>query len=333
MTRGKKLLGLLAVMVLLVGTTVCVRVLTAEDEAVAEDVSVMTVNVDEVTSFGWRYGETEYLFLREENGWVYPADEYFPVSATTMATLLEELNGMTVEKTMTDVTDLSEYGLDNPACVIEVAGDGNYTVSIGGESAMGSNRYVTLDGRTVYMTDDDVLSNFTVGLYSMLRQESIPAMNHITAVTVERKGDDLVLRSEIDGDGNTVWYGADGEMLDEELVDGFLDDITTLYWSNTVEHHADEKALKAYGLTKPAAVLTMEYTETTQTPTELTDSDGNTIMDTVTEEKTFVLEIGGESEDGAYVRLGGSVMVYEIAESYAYEMLNITTENLLPTEE
>lgn len=336
MTRGKKLLGLLAVLVLLVAATATVRHFNREEDTAAETVPVMTVDTNAVTSLGWQYGDTAFLFVKEDGGWVYPADESFPVSPTTMTALLEALNGMTAEKTLTEVDDLGEYGLDAPACVIEITGDAAYTVSIGGESVMGGNCYVTLDGSTVYMTDDGILSDFTVELYSMLRQESIPAMSNVTSVTVARKGDTLELHRETDSDGNTVWHGLDGDeelLLDNDPVSGFLTDVRTLYWSNTVTHNADAAALKAYGLTKPRAVLTVAHTETTQTPTDLKDSDGNTIMDTVTEDKRFVLEIGSASESGVYVRLQDSAMVYEITESYAYEILNIAYSDLISTEE
>lgn len=336
MTRGKKLMCLLGVLVLLVLATMGVRQQNEQSDVVEETTYVFSVDAEAVTSFGWRYDDTAFLFLRGEGGWTYPDDESFPVSPTTMAALLSALNGMTAEKTMTDVTDLAEYGLDAPVCVIEITADRAYTISIGGESAMGSYCYATLDGETVYMVEDDILYDFDLELYSMLRQESIPAMNNITAVTVERKGEELILRRETDGDGNTVWHGLNGSeelLLDSDYVSSFLSTVTTLYWSNTVTHNADAKALKSYGLSKPAATVTVEYTETTQTATDLTDSDGNTIMDTVTEEKTFVLEIGNESEDGAYVRPAGSAMVYEIYESYSYELLNITYEDLQMIEE
>lgn len=98
-------------------------------------------------------------------------------------------------------------------------------------------------------------------------------------------------------------------------------------------HTADDAALKEYGLDQPSAVLSVTHTETTQIATDLTDSDGNPMTDTVTEEKTFVLELGDTGAEGVYARLRGSSMVYLVTESYAYEIMNITLADLMSAEE
>lgn len=331
MTRGKRLLALFGVLVVLMASLWVVTRLNSEDEEAEPAEAVVTVDTAAVTELSWQYGDVTYQYVKRDSGWIDPADETFPVSPTAMDTLLAAINGMVPEKTITDVTDLAEYGLDAPVCTIHVQGDEEYSILIGGESAMGSYRYVTMDGNTVYMVDDSIFGSFQVERYAMLRQESIPVLNNVTSVTIERKNGNIQLRYE-----NEEWHSLEVDeetLLDTDLVKGFMDDISTLYWSYTVTHNATEKQLKEYGLQKPAAVMTVEYAEKTQKPTDLTDSDGNAIMETITEEKTFVLELGNATEEGVYARLQGSNMVYEIYESHAYEILNISVEDLLPTEE
>lgn len=331
MTRGKKLLMLLGVLAVLIIAAWAVTMLDTEDDTVETVEAVVAIDSTAVTELSWQYEDTAFQFVKNENGWYYPADETFPVSPTAMEGFLTVLNNLYPQKTIPDVTDFAEYGLDVPVCTIYVQGDEEYSILIGGESAMGSYRYVTLDGNTVYMVDDSILSNFQVELYTMLRQESLPVLNNVTAITIERKKETVRLFYE-----SEEWHSVDnGEetLLDSSLVDGFIDDISTLFWSNTVTHYATEKQLKEYGLQKPAAVLTVEYAEKTQKPTELTDTDGNVIMETVTEEKIFILELGNATEEGVYARLQGSNMVYEIYESYSYEILNITEEDLIPVTE
>lgn len=331
MTRGNKLIALLSLLVVLICAAWGVTMVSAETETEEAAEPVMSFETGSVTELSWQYEDTAFRFLKDENGWQYPADETFPVSTTAMEGLLTALGALYPQKTITDVTDLGEYGLDAPACTIDVQGDEAYNIRIGGESAMGSYRYLTLDGNTVYMVDDDILSDFQVELYAMLRQESLPVLNNVSEITVERKDGTIHLCYE-----NEEWHSVDhGEetLLDSSLVDGFIDDISTLFWSYTVTHSATEKQLKEYGLQKPVAVLTVEYAEKTQKPTDLTDTDGNAIMETVTEEKTFVLELGNATEEGVYARLQGSNMVYEIYESYSYEIMNIEVDDLLPAEE
>ena len=327
MTRGKKLFALFGVLVVLMASLCVVTRLNAEDEEAEPAEAVVTVDTAAVTELSWQYGDVAYQYVKNDSGWVDPADDTFPVSPTAMDTLLAAINGMIPEKTIADVTDLAEYGLEAPACTIYVQGDEEYSISIGGESAMGSYRYVTLDGTTVHMVDDSILGSFQVERYAMLRQESVPVLNNVTSVTIERKNEIIQLWYE-----NEEWHSLEVDeetLLDTDLVKGFMDDISTLDWSYTVTHNATEKQLKEYGLKKPAAVLTVEYAEKSQKPTDLTDSDGNAIMETITEEKTFVLELGNVTEEGVYARLQGSNMVYEIYESYSYEIMNISVENLI----
>ena len=336
MKKSKKLAAMLLVLAILVVLIAVVRSGETDEDTVSEAVQILSVEEADVTAFGWQFGDTEYRFLQSDSGWSYPADESFPVSPTTMSALLEALNGMTADRVLTDVEDLGEYGLDAPQCVITLEGDAAYTISIGGESAMGGSRYVTLDGQTVYMTDESILSEFTVELYSMLRQESIPNMDDINAVKIQRKDGTLELRRETDGDGKTVWHGLDGKeeiTLDGDLTEDFTDDIGYLYWSTTVEHNADAKALKGYGLQKPAATLTITYAVNEQVATDLTDSDGNAITGNVTKEYDFVLELGDTSPNGVYARLQDSSMVYEVNEAYAYEIMEIEYEHLMASEE
>ena len=329
MTEGKKLIAMLGTLVFLLIVFWGVRQMTAEEAPLETEMLLPEFDAASVEELSWRYDDQSFVFLQAENQWSYPADESFPVSPTTMENLMTVLHTLSAEKTIPNVDDLAEYGLDAPACEIKLVSDETYTIRVGAESAMGSYRYVTMDGVTVYMVDD-FLGNFRVELYAMLKQESIPVMNYVSAVKIQRKGEGLDIRLE-----SEQWHNLDnGEetLLDSELVESFIDDLTTLYWSDTVTHHATKKQLKQYGLEQPKATLTIEYTEKTQKPTDLTDSDGNTIMETITEEKAFVLELGNSTEEGVYARLAGSDMVYEIYESYSYEILNISVENLLPVE-
>lgn len=324
MTRGKKLLVLLGTLLLLTAVTWVVKQLAAE-KAPEESVSpLLAIDGETVTALSWSYGDQSFRFERNDGAWHFPEDESFPVSKTKMEQLLSTLNGIIVKKTIQEPETLSEYGLESLNCTVERSQGSPITLRWGMESPLGG-RYLTLDGSTVYLVEEQVVSSFQVDLYAMLRQESIPAFNHITKVTVERKGEDLVLRKDSDR-----WLDQKGQELDTALVSDFLTTVTALYWSDTITHNADERQLREYGLLSPKAVVTVDYSETTQVPTELKNSAGQPIMEAVTEEKTFVLELGNATQEGVYARLAGSPMVYEIYDSYGEELLRVTTEQLLP---
>ncbi len=335
MTRGKKLLALTGVLLMVIAAIAAVKLAAeTEQEVLAETLYALDFDTTDVIELAWQTGDSAFTFAVEAGSWVYPADESFPVSGNSVSALLDALAMVEVEKTVEG--SAADFGLEAPACVITLTGEAVHTVTIGDESAMGGQRYLTVDDSPVYLVDDGILGDFTCELYDFLKVESIPSMKNITSLTVERKGADLVLKQETDEDGNAVWHGlVKGEEfdLDTKLVNSFLDTVTTMYWARAVEHNATDQQLKGYGLAKPTATLTVNYQVTTQTSTDLTDSDGVTIMDTVTTDHTFVLELGSVTSEGVYARLADSRMVYELYESYSYELLNITIEDLLPTEE
>ena len=76
----------------------------------------------------------------------------------------------------------------------------------------------------------------------------------------------------------------------------------------------------------------MNYIESSDVATNMTDSDGNTIYDTQETEHTFKLEIGGYLDDKCYARIAGSQMVYLIDGTICDNLLHATYESLQPDE-
>ena len=77
-------------------------------------------------------------------------------------------------------------------------------------------------------------------------------------------------------------------------------------------------------------MVTVDYVETTQVDSGLTDDDGNVIYDTQETGHTFVLEIGDYDGEYCYARLAGSDMVYYIDAGVADAMLYLEADALLP---
>lgn len=215
--------------------------------------------------------------------------------------------------------------------------DGDYTLAIGDETTMGGQRYASTGDGSVYLVDSSLLDAFSYGLYAFVAEEDIPAMNDLTAFTVESGNRDLNLvyleDSGLAYSDHYVWFQQDGEnytTLDTELTESFIENITLLTWSQCVNYHADEETLAEYGLDEPAAVVTVDYVETTQEDSGLTDEDGNPIYDTLETDYTFVLEIGNYDGEYCYARIAGSDMVYYIDATVADAMVYLSLDSLLP---
>ena len=340
MKRNKKL-GLLLLALVLVCAAAFAAVRLSPDEEAGEDTSftLLALEAEDITQLSWDYdGESLTFTYDADDGWSYPADSAFPLDSALLESMAATLGDVTAYRTIEGVDDLSQYGLDEPEVSVAVATqDGDYTLAIGDETTMGGQRYASTGDGSVYLVDSSLLDSFSYGLYAFVAEEDIPAMNDLTAFTVESGNRDLNLvyleDSGLAYSDHYVWFQQDGEnytTLDTELTESFIENITLLTWSQCVNYHADEETLAEYGLDEPAAVVTVDYVETTQEDSGLTDEDGNPIYDTLETDYTFVLEIGNYDGEYCYARIAGSDMVYYIDATVADVMVYLSLDSLLP---
>ena len=312
MKRSKKLIALLLVLVLLIGAVVAVQSGNSEtdtDETEAADTGtvVYTLDADDVTALSWDY--SEYVaFENGSDGWVYTEDEAFPLDKTYIETMLSALRQVTSYKTIENPADLDQYGLAVPVCAIHVTTNTVQTLKIGSESALGGQRYFSTGDGNVYLVDENLLSSFSYGLYDVLALETIPEMTEVSGFTVTTPERTLAITRE-EGSGKAysdsyVWF-ADDVTLDTELTDALIARITGLAWNTCVDYAAED--LAAYGLAEPAASVTVEH------------AGG-----------TFTLEIGSNTDDGCYVRLTDSNMVYLVDSTVHDSLCYATANELLP---
>lgn len=319
MTRSKKLLGLLLAFVLLMGGALLAKGLDQENQE-AETSPLLTLNDQTVTSLTWTYGEETLTFTRTDGAWSYSEDPAFPLDESCLTAMTETLAGLTSQKTIQDPQDLAQYGLDTPVCTIEVvSGDRTTQLAIGDESALDGLRYLSAGADQVYLVDPALLDTFSYGLYDLIQKEDIPAMTDVHAFTVETAESTLTLTTQ-ETEGGDAWVLQNGDStttLDTALTDSFVETVTQMYWGQCVTYDATDAVLALYGLDDPAAIVTVEYTETTEEGTV----DG-----------TFVLELGSTNGDYCYARMGGSQMVYLVSGSMLDTLTNTTTDDLLPAE-
>lgn len=329
MKRQKKMLLLLGCLVLLIGLTLAVTTLNkrnaAEDGAQKEDnsVTVFTLDPETVTELSWSYSE-DLSFHREGDGWVYTADPRFPLDESFIRTALEKLSEITASRTIENVENWDEYGLQVPVCAISVtAGDTVYELGIGLETGLGGVRYLSTGDGKVYLVNAAVLSPFRYGLYDLLTYEEIPYMGKFTGLTVEAGSERYTIEKD-EGSGRAyadsyIWFMGD-TTLDTELTETFIGSAADIKWDTCANYYAED--LSEYGLAEPAATVTIRYDEAE------TDDDGAEVL----HPRTFTVHIGDETEEGRYACLDGSRMVYVIGTKLCDTLLNTTRQELLPDE-
>ena len=146
MTRGRKLGLLLLALAALLVLTIVVMELAPDGEGTEEAtaVTIFTLDPDQVTSLTWQYEEeTISLEKDQENNWTYPADAAFPLDQSYPDAMVQALKEIQAAKTIENVEDLSEYGLENAVCSITVQGEKEYQLAIGEETGLGGQRYLS----------------------------------------------------------------------------------------------------------------------------------------------------------------------------------------------
>ena len=79
---------------------------------------------------------------------------------------------------------LSEYGLDDPVCTIELTTEGgDYTILLGDYSTMDEQRYVSIGDGKVYLAVSDPLDEFDTTLADLIQNDAVPDFETVTAVT------------------------------------------------------------------------------------------------------------------------------------------------------
>ena len=97
MKRGKKLIFLLAVLIVLTGvTSICLRLNPDDlDDEEEEGTVILSIDSGDVTEISWTIEGEQLEFMRSEDGWTYAKDSEFPVNTAALELVLSALNEIT----------------------------------------------------------------------------------------------------------------------------------------------------------------------------------------------------------------------------------------------
>lgn len=313
MKRGNKLLLLSLVLVVLLAAVLLVSRLNPEEtgdttERTYNDV-VFSLDPEKVTNFSWDYSD-EAAFTKTADGWVYDADEAFPVNEDQLYAMLRILSSVGASKIIENVQDLDQYGLQYPFCDIRVTVDGKtWSLAIGDQNTISGDRYFSTGDGNVYMVSDAIASYFNFGPEGAMLLEQIPDLSGITGLKLESAEQSYEILYAYDTDKTYSrhyrWF-MDGKVADTELTQALLQSVQTMQWNSCVDYNATDLSL--YGLDNPA-VLTATYGS-----------------------ENFVLELGDQVEKGTYARIADSHMVYLINTSLWHQWSRTTYSEMMPDE-
>ena len=321
--RGKSLLLLSLVLLLLLGATAAVMTLlpdedTEAEESVNEGVEILTLKEEDASAINWTVNGETFAMDKDGEDWVLSSDPAFPLSQEHMSAIFTDLGGLLSYNTLENVTDLAEYGLDDPTAVIHVD-DANkklVTIHLGDAAPMDSLRYLSLGDGKVYMVSNAILQNYNVTLDDLMAYETIPTFKNHKSIRVISGDAVLELNCQTNsqnGEKTSIWTCGEQE-LDAEKVKTFCDNISSLSWLDCEGYGISDFA--PYGLDAPSVTAAVLWHE----------DDGT--------ELSFTLEIGADKDESScYARIAGSDMVYSIDRSVRDALTQTTVSDLLPTAE
>lgn len=99
----------------------------AEAESGADEISFVSAATENIEKLSWTYDGEDYSLARNDDGvWIRPDDKEFAVEQDTADSMLDAVVNIGASMRITDVTDYSQYGLDEPQSriVLEYAAEG-----------------------------------------------------------------------------------------------------------------------------------------------------------------------------------------------------------------
>ena len=315
------LLGVLAIMC--IGIFAVSRYEKKQEEIKTSDATVIAVDADEVTALSWETDDSSLAFYRDDDGvWHYDEDENFPVDEEAMADLLAPYEQFIVDFEIDDADNLSDYGLDDPECVVHITtADAEYEISYGDYSTMDSERYMSIGDGNVYLAAEDPTDDYAIEISDVIDNDDLPELDEVSSMEFSGIEDYTVVYDE-DND-HTICdedvYFTGNKPLDTEKVESYLSEISSVDLSEYVTYNATDEELTAYGFDKPELAVNIEYEDEDGNAAEFTFTIGlNQEEVAEAEEKAEEEETDADAEDSdqtdvtAYIRIGDSQIIYEL---------------------
>ena len=336
MKRFKKLGVLLGILVVVCIATFALTHYEEEQEQIKNsDEIILQIPADTVISLSWEYAEEGNLaFHKEEDGWFYDEDEYFPVSEEKVNDILSEFEAFGVTFIIENVTDYSQYGLDEPEMTFHIGTEEtSYDIKLGAFSTMDQQRYIDISDGNVYLVSEDPMDYVSASLSDMILDDDTPGFENVVDIRFEGTENYMIQRLEDTNysysDDDVYFTQKNGEYLplDKSAVTQYLNTITSLDLLTYATYNATEEELAEYGLDEPELTVTVNYTQTDQASEDQEQIPGTCVIHISRNPEELAAaeeaEAKGENAEAVsmYVRIGDSQIVYDL-DSVDYGILS-----------
>lgn len=329
MKRSKRMLALAALLAVVCAATFALsRYQEKQEDIRTSDSIILELPTDTVDSLSWKYADGEgFAFHRGDEGWVYDADEAFPVNAAKIESILSDFEAFGASFIIENADDPSPYGLEDPECVITLtAGEESYQIKLGDFSKMDQQRYVDIGDGNAYLVKTDPMDLLESELSGMIAHDSTPSLDNVTSITFNGDESYTITKtedsSEYSYDSEDVYYAdiASQQLaLDPDRVSNYTIAISSLELTDYVTYNATDQELESYGLAEPELTVTMNYTYTDDDENQQSGTCVIHISQDPQELAEYEAALENEDEElpevTKYVRMGDSQIVYKLGDS------------------
>ena len=292
--KSMNLITAVAVLVVLSGAYVGVKTYVAKQEEKEnaeeeeEKTQVFSISSEDVQSIKFVIDKKEVTFEKNNDEWVKSDEKDFPVDQDKLIEAIGSLNNVEADRVLDNVTDTTEYGLDDPTNTITITDkDGKETVlHVGMENASTSQYYVENgeDESKIYVVADSVFQPFMKTLYDYAKAGTFPVIDSSTVsnVTVDENDDSYTLTKD---DNTGLWNIQDkdgAEKADSAKVSSLTSSIASIAYGSFVNYNC--KDLSEYGLDKPYGTITIDYQEEVEEKSDSSE-DGDASEENSTDEQ------------------------------------------------
>ena len=294
--KSMNLITAVAVLVVLSGAYVGVKTYVAKQEEKEnaeeeeEKTQVFSISSEDVQSIKFVIDKKEVTFEKNNDEWVKSDERDFPVDQDKLIEAIGSLNNVEADRVLDNVTDTTEYGLDDPTNTITITDkDGKETVlHVGMENASTSQYYVENgeDESKIYVVADSVFQPFMKTLYDYAKAGTFPVIDSstISNVTVDENDDSYTLTKD---DNTGLWNIQDqdgAEKADSAKVSSLTSSIASIAYGSFVNYNC--KDLSEYGLDKPYGTITINYQEEVEEKSDSSEDGGASEENSTDEQDT-----------------------------------------------
>lgn len=129
---------------------------------------------DDILRFSYVYEGETYSFEKVDASWVSTADPSLNLKQSCLDYLAGKFIRIVAQSTITDVTDMSQYGLETPANILHWETDQkSYTYHIGDYNSFANVYYICEpDSNTVYVVTSSLGTGFDYSMADLVEEEA-----------------------------------------------------------------------------------------------------------------------------------------------------------------